>query len=154
MRRRVNWDNKDLDYVTTRISKKEMDNEFTLSKKNGVWTERAGELILTLVENVAFSPYFHLDNKRFITREAMIDYVILYILENGLRLYDPNNGNAFSYFSKVTFNRCYEFLRSTQGETKKNDIYGTNIKTMNESGKLVAAEFVEYNCEEQIDDYE
>lgn len=127
MKRRVNWDNKDNDYVTEFISKKEMDYEFAKSKDAGVWTEKAGELIITLVENVAFSKYFKIPNSKFIIREAMIDYAILAILTDGLRLYNPSK-SAFSYFTQMTFSRCYDFLRRTNGDNKRVDIYGYPIR--------------------------
>ena len=106
----MNWSNKHLDYETTYIQKEEMEYEFYQSWKQGYFTERAGELILILVENICFSRSFRLTNKEFMIREAMIDHVIMYILENGLRLYKPEK-SAFAYFSMTTFSKAFDFLR-------------------------------------------
>ena len=127
MKSRVNWDNHKDDYKTVFIDRELMDSEFSISKRNGVWTEKAGEMILTLTENVCFSNYFKVNSDNFIVTEAMIDDVVMYILENGLRLYNPEL-SAFSYFTKVVFTKAYGFLRIRYGKLKRVDLYGKKLK--------------------------
>lgn len=127
MKRRVNWDNYKDDYKQVRISKEEMEREFGLSKKQGFFTERAGELIITLVENICFSRRYKTSADSFVVREALIDHVLMYILENGLRLYKEERG-AFSYFSLVAMSQAGEFFRTRFGRKKHSDVYGVRVK--------------------------
>jgi hypothetical protein len=128
MKKRITWSNRHRDYATIYISKEEFNKELIKSSEAGKWTERAGELIITLVENIAMSKYFKLNSFEFIISEAMMDYVILAILEKNLHDYEVGKGDGFSLFSKIVFNRCSEFLRSRVGKNSWKDIYGENTK--------------------------
>ena len=125
---RVNWDTRRDEYRTVFIDKSEFSNEVVKSLGKGVRTNRAGELIIQLSENILMSNHFKLTASDFMVTEAMVDHVIMWILENGLRLYSTDKNNAFSYFSLAVFSKGYDFLRDRFGERKRLDLYGQNIK--------------------------
>lgn len=143
---RVNWDTRYNEYITVFVDKNEFNDELIKSVINQQRTNRAGELLINLTENILMSNKFKINSHEFIITEAMVDSVIMYILENGLRLYNEDKGNAFSYFSRVVFTKGSDFLRARYGKTKRLDLYGQNLKFLHE-GEWKMVELV------NIDDY-
>ncbi len=128
-RNRVNY--KD-DYSTIFIDKAEMKREFDISSGSGILTERAGALIMILIENIIFSKAFRLNDKAYEVTEALIDHVLLFIVENWERLYVKGvKSNPFSYFSLTIRSKAFDFLRSRYGVHRRLDLYGKNIKYRN-----------------------
>ena len=128
MNRRTRKNYRD-DYLTVYIDKREMKDAFDESYQQGFLTERAGELIITLTENIVFSKSIRLNNKPYEVTEALIDSVIMYILENWKRLYSGKpNANPFSYFTAVVRSKTMDFLRTRYGKNKRLDLYGKKLK--------------------------
>ena len=130
MKRRVNRDTLERYYTTEYIDKDEFKDEMRKSSKQGRLTERAGELVITLVENIVLSSHFKLSGKPYEVTEAVIDNAIMFILDKGFSRYDPDNekANPFSYFSSIVFSQSKDFLRLRYGKLKRLDLYGKKLK--------------------------
>lgn len=122
-------------YQTVFIDKEEITSEFNISYDNNKLTERAGELIIILVENIVFSRKYNLNDKSYVVTETLIDSVIMYIMENWYRLYSKEKGNAFSYFTSIIRTQAFDFLRDRYGKRKRLSLYGQKLKYRDSLGK-------------------
>ena len=127
------------------IDKDEFNGEYDKSKEQGYFTERAGELIITLTENIILSNRFrHLRKMNEEVKNLLFDYVLMFIMEKGLR-YHRIGGNAFSYTTSLVISQGNDFMRARFGKHRRLDLYGSRIKYIGDDGNWQTAAFVSFN---------